>query len=332
MTADVTEALALGPVFPVVLTVQPGGRVAKRPAIRAAHAPGASCHGGCGQQGHGHHDATLDPQVIAGWQRTYPRAQWGIPTGPAGLVVIDPDTAKGPAPSRVLPDQAAGEETPPGIIDGDDVLCWAAERSGGTWPIESFTVRTASGGRHVYLRCPTGLVVTSGAGMTGGLGWLVDVRASGGWVVAPGSTCPAGSWDVEDSTPPAPLPGWLLHRLVLAGRVPSLMVRPPEGERRPVPAPVPSSGDRRPYVEAAVTRELSTVANALQGERNETLNRASFSVGQLVAAYGLDLRTTADALLAAAQAAGLGEAEAKNTIKSGLAAGRRSPRRIGGAA
>ncbi|HEY6796648.1 MAG TPA: bifunctional DNA primase/polymerase [Kineosporiaceae bacterium] len=311
------------PVFLVALAVEADGSVTKRPAIRSAHPPGHTCRGECGELGHGHLDATTDPAKLGAWSSAYHRCAWGISTGPARLVVIDPDRAKGERPQRVLPDQRDDEATPDGVIDGDDVLCWAAERSGGRWPVDTFTVRTVRGGTHAYFVAPTGLVITSGAGLTGGLGWCVDVRAHGGWVVAPGSRCSAGRWDVVDDSPVAPLPAWILVRLIAAGRVPSLARPPAAPPRRPAP---PSGLDRRPYVQAALTAELTAVANAAAGCRNVSLNRASYNVGQLVDPYGLTLRAVADALLAAAQACGLGETEAKAAIRSGLAAGRRHPR------
>jgi hypothetical protein len=324
------------PVFPIRLTVEQDGRVAKTPTIRGAHPAGHGCHGQCGRLGHGHWDATTDPDLIAAWTRAYPWCQWGIATGPAGLVVIDLDAGKGTPPDRVLPDQAETEPTPAGIVDGADVMCWAAERSHGRWPVDTYTVTTVSGGQHAYFTAPTGVVITSGAGLTSGLGWCVDVRAHGGWVVAPGATCPAGTWTVDDPTVPVvPLPAWILLRLAAVGRVADL------GPLAPQPAPPPTRPGRpalsgglhgRPYVTAALARELDTAATAGQGQRNVTLNRAAFNVGTLMDAAGLDLRAVADALLDAATAAGLPEAEAKHAIRNGLAAGRRNPRRAGGAA
>src|SRR6185503_16505622 len=58
----------------------------KHPAIPSAHPPGdplyGQCRGECGQQGHGHYDATLDPFDIAIWWRQWPTANIGCPSGP----------------------------------------------------------------------------------------------------------------------------------------------------------------------------------------------------------------------------------------------------------
>jgi hypothetical protein len=64
----------------------------------------------------------------------------------------------------------------------------------------------------------------------------------------------------------------------------------------------------------------------VEGTRNDTLNRAAFRLGQLVAAGHLDPTYTADRLLGAATASGLGDAEAEATIRSGLHAGQSQPR------
>jgi hypothetical protein len=56
------------------------------------------------------------------------------------------------------------------------------------------------------------------------------------------------------------------------------------------------------------------------------LNRAAFSLGQIVGAGLLDADTVSDQLGAAAMGAGLGAREATRTIRSGLRAGMRAPR------
>ncbi|MEU7816885.1 hypothetical protein [Pseudonocardia sp. NPDC049154] len=64
------------------------------------------------------------------------------------------------------------------------------------------------------------------------------------------------------------------------------------------------------------------------GCRNDTLNRAAFALGQLVAADVLPRGLASAALAEASAAIGLPLAEADATIRSGLAAGGRRPRRI----
>ncbi|MBN2498271.1 MAG: hypothetical protein JXR96_27010 [Deltaproteobacteria bacterium] len=79
------------------------------------------------------------------------------------------------------------------------------------------------------------------------------------------------------------------------------------------------------YSEATLAGVLDDLRQAEEGQRNATLNRAAFRLGQLVAAGELDRSEAEQELLSAAQAAGLDKSEALPTIKSGLRAGSRSP-------
>ena len=63
------------------------------------------------------------------------------------------------------------------------------------------------------------------------------------------------------------------------------------------------------------------------GERNAGLNRAAFVLGRLVGGGELAAEVVFGELLLAALATGLGEREAARTIRSGLEAGARAPRR-----
>jgi hypothetical protein len=67
-----------------------------------------------------------------------------------------------------------------------------------------------------------------------------------------------------------------------------------------------------------------TVASARPGERNATLNRAAFNLGQSVAAGLLD-QERVRGVLAAALEAGNPKAKAMATISSGCGVGRPSP-------
>jgi len=79
------------------------------------------------------------------------------------------------------------------------------------------------------------------------------------------------------------------------------------------------------YGRAALVAESDRVASAPVGTRNDTLNRAAFALGRLVGAGLLDPGDVVRELDAAARRAGLGRAEVRRTIRSGLTAGRRSP-------
>jgi hypothetical protein len=79
---------------------------------------------------------------------------------------------------------------------------------------------------------------------------------------------------------------------------------------------------------AALEREVGRVVMSPVGVRNDALNRAAHSLGQLVGGGSLDLPTVIPALERAGLGAGLEYQEVRATIKSGLGAGMRSPRRV----
>ncbi|XKK40249.1 bifunctional DNA primase/polymerase [Nocardiopsis sp. ARC36] len=273
--------------------------------------------------------ASADPDRIRAWWRRWPQANYGIATGPAGLLVVDLDTPK--------PDQEPPERWRlPGVAAGVDVLAVLAERAGQTAPTGTFTVRTRRGGLHLYFTHPAG----PGLGNTSGsLGWLIDTRAHGGYVVGPG--CPvtaadgSGRYEVIDREDPAPLPEWI-----------GSLLRRPDSPDRPTTAHPTSPGpagdvftaittdDRRraAYVRAAVTGELARVRGAAPGTRNTNLYIAAASLGQFAREGLLDAAWIADALHNAALGTNAGgdpnsAREIAATIRSGLAKGLREPRR-----
>ncbi|MFL1381633.1 bifunctional DNA primase/polymerase [Nocardiopsis protaetiae] len=279
--------------------------------------------------------ATTDPARIRAWWQRWPTANYGIATGPAGLVVIDLDV---PKPGQAPP----SKWELPGVVDGADVLAVLAEQAGEPLPLDTFTVRTRRGGTHLYFTHPhEGPQLGNTSGDQGaGLGWLIDTRAHGGYVVGPG--CPVtapdgnGTYEVTHREDPAPLPWWIHRRLL---RRPDSQERPTTSAR---PAPGPATGglagvltdDRRraAYARAAIKGELARVRDARPGTRNENLYIAAASLGQLAREGLLDADWVADALRSAALDANTaGEAnpvrEIEATIRSGLAKGLREPRR-----
>ena len=114
----------------------------------------------------------------------------------------------------------------------------------------------------------------------------------------------------------APLPEWMIDELTRARVVGPL----PESRTRPV------NGDAARWARAALDGEVRRVGSAVEGTRNATLNRAAFSLGQIVAGGSLDRAAVEDTLADAARRVGLTEREATLTIRSGLDAGSRSPR------
>lgn len=102
-----------------------------------------------------------------------------------------------------------------GHADGADGIASfaAACAAHGGWP-RTFTVRTPSGGLHLYWRAPGGCTIGSTSGGRTALGPGVDTRGpgrrSGGFLIGPGSSVVGGRRYVVDvDAPIAPLPGWL---------------------------------------------------------------------------------------------------------------------------
>lgn len=299
-------------VFPVT----PG---AKTRAIPAAHPSGdparGTCRGACGRLGHGVHDATTDPAIIRAWWAHCPAANVGIATGPISkLLVVDLDVPKRGQTPPVCWDL-------PGVLDGRDAFALVCERAGQSLPLETFAVTTRRGGLHLYFATGAELGNTSGAAGRG-LGWCIDTRGTGGYVVGAGSIVTApdgtGTYDVLHGPPAAPLPDWLAERLS------------PDADAGPTrPAGAVLDGLARPtgYAGAALTGEMQRVLDARPGTRNVTLNGAAHALGQLVAGGVLPTGIVEAALGAAATEIGLSGREAAATIASGLRAGVRHPRR-----
>jgi hypothetical protein len=146
----------------------------------------------------------------------------------------------------------------------------------------------------------------------------LDWRGVGGYVIAPPSVHPNGGvyeWAVSpDEVSLEPAPAWLLAIL----RKPATFALP--GALRPRP-------DEGSYGRAALAQEVGRVAIAPVGERNHTLNRAAFSIGQLIAGRAISDATGAvQALLNIGRTVGLGDGEVYATVKSGIEAGSRQPR------
>jgi hypothetical protein len=82
------------------------------------------------------------------------------------------------------------------------------------------------------------------------------------------------------------------------------------------------------YAWAALHEAHDKVATAPEGQRNDTLNRAAFTMGQLVGAGALEQSEVEEELQQAALICGLTEGEARTTITSGLKAGVLEPREL----
>lgn len=259
--------------------------------------------------------ATTDPdKVRAAWTHN-PRYGIGLATGPSGLCVIDLDTTK---PGDEIPRHWTALE----VVCGEDVLAVLADQAGQPLPCETLTVRTPSGGLHLYFRSPEGATLRTTAGEHGnGLGWKIDTRAWGGYVVAPGTTTRDGSYAFLYDEPIAELPGWLVERLT--------PTTPPAPPVRPIR---PAAGRRNRYLDAAVTAEAGKVHDAAKSQRNATLYAAALALGQLVAGDALTADEVETRLMTAAgrhiACGAYTERQARATIRSGIRTGANRPRRV----
>lgn len=233
----------------------------------------------------------------------------GIACGPSRLVVIDLDT---PKPGDTPPPEWASART------GADVFALLCELAGEPHPGGTWTVATPSGGTHLYFSAPVdGPELRNTQGGAGGLGWLVDTRAAGGYVVGAGSTIDGRPYAVTCGEPPAPLPGWLTERLRPA----------PLPAQRPVDVTVPA-GRAGSYLRAAVEAELARVLESPARGHNTALYRAAVALGQLAAGGALAEADVTAWLTDVAGQVGQHSGETARTIASGLKAGAARPRSV----
>jgi Bifunctional DNA primase/polymerase, N-terminal len=256
------------------------------------------------------HRASTDSGQIDHWWREIP-FNVGIATGPSGLVVVDLDTAK---PSERVPAQWAKL----GIGSGAATLRELTHQHN-TRITPTFAVHTPSRGWHLYYSAPAELALRNTQGV---LGWKIDTRARGGYVVAPGSRVPSGAYELIIDREVAELPGWL-HQ--------ALTPDPPSVHSA---APLAAATSTGGYTLAALRGEAERVRSAPPGQHNAMLCRAAYALGQLVGA-GLLTEEIARAELTAAADALISvdcdctPREITRVITAGLAAGARNPRRTG---
>ena len=195
---------------------------------------------------------------------------------------------------------------------------------------DTVTVITGNGGLHLYYRSDQEL-----GNSVGKLADKVDVRGSGGQVVAVGSVHPETKkvYRYAHDLSPAetnvqPLPAWVSDSL--GKTAPSAANRPRESASngRSVPRQGLDTPRSNGYASAALSYEAELVANAGEGERNDKLNRASFSMGTLIASGQLTQAEVESVLEDAAAQSGLSLVEIRQTIKSGIEAGMENPREV----
>lgn len=208
---------------------------------------------------HGKDDATTNVDCIVAWWSRHPDHNIGV-RPPQGMVVLNVDPRH----------------------DGDQAIAELIDTHG---PLpDTWTCRTGSGGRHIWLRAR--------GPFRGQLCPGVDLKAHTGYLVVPPSVHPSGgTYEWMNSHPIAHAPGWLLP-----------LLKPPAPLGRAVTASTDGVG---------TTGLVSVVADAQPGNRNSAL----FWAASRAAAEGTLPDLTAQ-LVAAAIGTGMPEREALSTIRS----------------
>jgi hypothetical protein len=248
----------------------------------------------------GFKDATLNPSAIRRLWLAQPDYNIGVATGLlSGVWVLDVDGAIGAATLRNF------------------------EIAHGNLPPTLFSI--TGHGRHLWF-CATGEIQSSAGRVGDGL----DVRGCGGYVLVPPSVHPDGPvYRWGNDVPIATAPDWLVQ---LTRKRPTISERALATMRVPLHNGSPST-----YGKAALEYEISALASIPNGQRNHALNRAAFSLFQLVAGGELDESEVLNRLIEASFANGLmtdpndGPASVKRTIASGRRAGFQHPRNRSGA-
>jgi hypothetical protein len=247
-----------------------------------------SCKRDCSSPGkhplvrRGLREATTNLDQVTEWWMRWPFANVAVVTG--DIAVIDIDLP------RALPSLDLIPELPRTVVS-----------------------LTGGGGVHLYFNSVREL--RNHVAHLPGLRDLpgVDLRGTGGYVVAPPSAHVTGhSYEWLDGTVAvAPAPGWLREQ-----------PRPEPVAVTPRSPPTEST----PYGLAALRDEIEILLRTPVGRRNGQLNKSAFGVAQLVAGGELREDMARSALMATAIETGLELLEVQLTIESAFRAGTVRPR------
>ncbi|MFJ8159064.1 bifunctional DNA primase/polymerase [Streptomyces sp. NPDC094468] len=302
------------------------------------HQPGSCLCIQAGRWCHGFHAATLDETRIQKWWGHHPEFGVGVSCGPANLVVIDVDAhaVEVPARNRLLPGIPIGDQVDlTGLSTGFHTLAVLAALRGQRSPAEdseTLRVSTPSGGLHVWYQSRGAARWLSSVGSTPGraLAWQVDVRAHGSYIIAPGTTTGSGSYaPVGETREPAPLPLWLAQELTRTGHFPAPAIPAPRLVPPRAQQAVFAAGSRRhgEWTLAPILAPVEACGSVAEGAGfSDTLNRAAYTIGGLIAAGRLQREGAQHALRESARRARPGqERRIEQIIQSGLEAGLARP-------
>lgn len=196
---------------------------------------------------------TKDWEQARDWWVQWPDAVVGILTKNSGLLVIDLDLHN---------------------EDADGILSWQQildAYNGGEMP-QTFTVRTPTGGMHLYFNNSDPRLKNSASKLGPGIDTRGAGDKKGGLIYGPGSARFDGQYEVENDVPVIDLPKWLADLLA-----------PVEAERNPVADVWASDPTRRFTLDQArefcVKYGLEPLVAAQNGARNNTLNIAAKVMG-----------------------------------------------------
>ena len=252
-------------------------------------------------------EATLDPDKIN--QMPYARAQGvAIITGLSGVAVVDVDTH---TPER----------------NGMESLK-QFEAEHGPLP-ETYTEETPGGGLHYIYRLPEGMppLDFSGEILPG-----LEVKSGKCLVTIAPSRRHGKPYVATNKRDFAPLPASVgeavnkVKEAKEAARKTQTQATRKQARKSAGTAQPFTNGRRQRYGESALDGECQKVREAQRGERNKVLNTAALKVYKNVANGSISEEEAFSALMDAALACGLPEAEARQAIESGKKKGLTEPR------
>lgn len=245
-------------------------------------------------------------QIIHFWTRLDPNANVGIACAPSQLLVVDLDMPKEPWKLRGTEWEYVHQAYGP-YVSGLDLIDEMAYKLADENPFQAYnqtyTVRTGSGGVHLYYAWPAHWPKISQASPAKG---VIDVRGNGGqwggYVLAEGCVTDKGPYQEMNPTPPGLPPEWIRH---LVAEKPVVKISRPQGLRQP--GAISWSG------------LVDSVRHAGQGNRNNALHWAARAMCSDQAPEEEALKV----LGPPAEEAGLQPFEIERTIQSAYRAQRR---------
>jgi P4 family phage/plasmid primase-like protien len=196
---------------------------------------------------HGQDDGTTDAQQITAWIAGSRTNGYGIHCEPSGLYVVDVDSGTGKVGAATWATLTAAHGT-----------------------VDTYAVRTQSGGTHLYYRMPPEPLANTASK----LGKDVDTRGNG-YVVGPGSVVNGNRYEVIADLPIAPLPDWIVE----AVRKPARPIAPPTAAQNLFHTAAPARD-----VAERVRQLAEELAAAPEGQGNDTAARLAFMAGGYVGA------------------------------------------------